>query len=63
MLLRTAAAAKLCGVSRFTLWRWTCDDVRVRSCMFRRGWYRVEALAQAGLCQMPQQSDKATVAA
>ena len=53
MLARTAQAAALCGVSKPTLWRWTCDDVRVRACLFRRGWYVVEKLAGIGLCPMP----------
>jgi hypothetical protein len=53
VIVRSAAAARLCGVSRVTLWHWTKDDVRIRACMFRRGWYRVEALAALGLCAAP----------
>ena len=53
MILRTGAAASRCGVSRFTLMKWTRDDVRVRSCLFRKGWYIVERLAEQGLCAAP----------
>lgn len=53
MILRLGAAAKVCGVERTTLWRWTKTDVRVRACLFKRGWYVVEKLAAIGLCQMP----------
>jgi hypothetical protein len=53
VILRTTAAATLCGVSRTTLWQWTQDDVRVRACQFRRGWYSVEKLASLGLCSVP----------
>ena len=53
VIARTAAAARLCGISRFTLWRWTLDDVRVRACLFKRGWYKVESLAALGLCTVP----------
>jgi kynurenine formamidase len=54
VILRTGAAAKLCGVSRFTLMRWEREDVRVHRCLFRKGWFIVERLAELGLCPMPQ---------
>jgi hypothetical protein len=53
MIIRTTAAAKLCGVTRSTLWRWTLEDARVYRCLFKPGWYIVERLAEIGLCQPP----------
>lgn len=53
MILRLAAAAQRCGVNRATLWRWTCEDLRVQRCLFRKGWYIVERLAALGLCAAP----------
>jgi hypothetical protein len=53
MILRTGAAAARCGVSRFTLMKWTREDLRVKNCLFRKGWYIVEKLAAQGLCSAP----------
>jgi hypothetical protein len=53
MILRTSAAAARCGVSRFTLTKWAREDARVFRCMFRRGWFVVDRLAELGLCAMP----------
>lgn len=53
MILRLGATAQLCGMDRTTLWRWTKTDVRVRACLFKRGWYVIEKLAAIGMCQMP----------
>lgn len=53
MILRTGAAAKHCGISRYTLMKWTREDPRVKRCLFRKGWYIVERLAELGLCAAP----------
>ena len=53
MILRTGAAAARCGVSRFTLMKWAREDSRVYRCLFRKGWFVVERLAELGLCAAP----------
>lgn len=53
VIVRTAKAAELCGIDPATLWRWTHQDARVAACLFRRGWYRVDALAALGLTVKP----------
>lgn len=53
MILRTGAAAARCGVSRFTLMKWTREDPRVYATLFRKGWYVVEKMAALGLCAAP----------
>ncbi len=53
MILRLSAAAKRCGIDRTTLWRWTRENMRVKGCLFKPGWYVVEKLAALGLCAAP----------
>lgn len=53
MIVKTAKAAALCNVDPSTLWRWTCNDVRVAACQFKRGYYVVEKLAALGLTTKP----------
>lgn len=61
MILRLAAAAKLCRVDRTTLWRWRQTDVRLARCEFKPGWYIVERLAELGLCPKPAEQIGPTV--
>lgn len=55
-LIRTGKLAKVLGVSTNTLIDWTNNDVRVRNCLFRRGWYSVQRLRDAGLVTRPEQA-------
>lgn len=57
MIERAAAAAKRCGVDRSTLYRWSVADPRVRRAVWKRGWFVIERLAEAGLCPHPQPAE------
>lgn len=48
-LVKCAQLAGLLGVDQSTLYRWTNEDVRVRNCLFRTGYYSVQKLRDAGL--------------
>lgn len=49
MIVRSGAAAELCGIDRTTLYRWACEDAHVRACMFRRGWWVIERMDALGM--------------
>ena len=48
-LIRNRPLAKLLGIDPSTLNRWTVGDPRVRRCLFRRGYYSIARLREAGL--------------
>jgi hypothetical protein len=48
-LIRPTALAAELGMDRTTLWRWTRDDIRLRACLFRPGWFSVQKLRDCGL--------------
>ena len=54
-LIPSAALAKELGVHINTLCRWTRQDRRFRQCLFRRGWFSVQRLREAGILANPVQ--------
>ena len=54
-LLKSGQLAEALGVDRSTLHRWTINDPRLRACLFRRGYYSVQKLRDAGILTKPTQ--------
>jgi hypothetical protein len=48
-LIRNGELAQALGVHPATLSRWAATDPKVRGCVFRRGWFSVARLIDAGL--------------
>ncbi len=54
-LIRARDLAVSFGVTHATLCKWTQTDPRVRACLFRRGFYSVAKLRDAGLLTTPSE--------
>jgi predicted site-specific integrase-resolvase len=52
-LVKPKQLAALLGVDRSTLHRWTVEDPKLRGCVFRRGYYSVQKLRDAGILTKP----------
>lgn len=52
-LVKPKQLAAILGVDRSTLHRWTIDDPRLSACVFRRGYYSVQKLRDAGILTKP----------
>jgi hypothetical protein len=59
-LIRTGSLAQFLGVHPATLSRWSATDPKVRGCVFRRGWFSVARLIDAGLL-LPAQVESLAV--
>lgn len=57
-LIPSAALAAELGVHINTLCRWTRQDKRFRQCLFRRGWFSVQRLREAGIIAAPLETAK-----
>lgn len=54
-LVKPKQLAELLGIDRSTLHRWTVEDPKLRGCVFRRGYYSVQKLRDAGILTKPAQ--------
>lgn len=52
-LVKPGQLADLLGICRSTLHRWTQEDIRLKACVFRRGFYSVQRLRDAGILTQP----------